>query len=92
MLGSAGLDVTVDGPFDEPHPGSSVHYGGSVRMHSDPAFGVLDVWNRMHDVPNVAVVDSSSFTTGPEKNPTLTAMALAHRGPPITSPMISTAA
>ena len=79
VLGSAGLDVTAAGPFEAPRPGSSVHYGGSVRMHTDPEFGVLDAWNRMHDVPNVAVVDSSSFTTGPEKNPTLTAMALAAR-------------
>ena len=39
-------------------------------------FGVLDRWNRMYDVPNVAVVDPSCFPTGPEKNPTLTAMAL----------------
>ena len=74
-----GVDVTVAGPFHELRPGSSVHYGGSVRMHDDPEFGVLDGWNRVHDVPNVAVADSSSFTTGPEKNPTLTAMALAHR-------------
>ncbi len=44
-----------------------------------PEFGVLDGWNRMHDVRNVVVVDSSCFTTGPEKNPTLTAMALAAR-------------
>ena len=69
----------VPGPFHELRPGSSVHYGGSVRMHADPAFGVLDRWNRLHDVPNVAVVDSSCFTTGPEKNPTLTAMAIAVR-------------
>ena len=48
-------------------------------MHADPAFGMLDRWNRLHDVPNVAVVDSSCFTTGPEKNPTLTAMAIAAR-------------
>jgi choline dehydrogenase-like flavoprotein len=27
----------------------------------------------------VLVVDASAFTTGPEKNPTLTAMALAAR-------------
>ncbi len=79
VLGTTGLDVKVDGPFHELHPGSSVHYGGSVRMHSDPTFGVLDGWNRVHEVANVAVVDSSSFTTGPEKNPTLTAMALALR-------------
>ena len=40
---------------------------------------MLDRWNRMHEVPNVVVADSSCFTTGPEKNPTLTAMAIAIR-------------
>jgi choline dehydrogenase-like flavoprotein len=79
VLGEAGLPVVVKGPFEALRPGSSVHYGGSVRMHADPAYGVLDGWNRMHDVTNVAIVDSSSFTTGAEKNPTLTAMALAVR-------------
>jgi choline dehydrogenase-like flavoprotein len=79
VLATGGVDVTVRGPFYEPRPGSSVHYGGSVRMHADPAFGVLDGHNRVHDAPNVAVVDSSCFTTGAEKNPTLTAMALAAR-------------
>jgi choline dehydrogenase-like flavoprotein len=48
-------------------------------MHADPEFGVVDARNRLHDVPNVVVADSSCFTTGPEKNPTLTAMALAAR-------------
>ena len=56
-----------------------MHYGGSVRMHRSPEFGVLDAWSRVHDAPNVAVVDMGAFTTGPEKNPTLTAMALASR-------------
>lgn len=79
VLASAGIAATVPGPFHELHPGSSVHWGGSVRMHDDPEHGVLDGWNRVHDAPNVAVVDSSCFTTGPEKNPTLTAMALASR-------------
>ena len=51
VLGAAALDATVPGPFHALHPGSSVHYGGSVRMHADPEFGVLDGWNRMHDVP-----------------------------------------
>jgi hypothetical protein len=59
--------------------GDSKHYGGTCRMHRSPRFGMLDGWNRMHAVPNVAVVDSSAFTTGPEKNPVLTAMALAAR-------------
>lgn len=79
VLGSAGIGVDVTGPFHELTPGSSVHFAGTVRMHASPEFGVLDRWNRMYDVPNVAVVDPSCFPTGPEKNPTLTAMVLADR-------------
>ena len=79
VLGSAGLELHVPGPFHDLQPGSSVHLAGTVRMHHDRRFGVLDGWNRMHDVPEVMVCDMSAFTTGPEKNPTLTAMALAIR-------------
>jgi choline dehydrogenase-like flavoprotein len=59
--------------------GNSVHYGGTCRMHASPKFGVLDGWNRVHGVKNVVVGDSAAFTTGPEKNPALTGMALAAR-------------
>jgi choline dehydrogenase-like flavoprotein len=59
--------------------GSSVHYAGTCRMHSSPKYGMLDRWSRLHAVPNVVVADSAAFTTGPEKNPVLTAMALAAR-------------
>jgi choline dehydrogenase-like flavoprotein len=60
-------------------PGNSVHYGGTCRMHESPKLGVVDAWSRVHGIPNVVVADSSVFTTGPEKNPVLTAMALAAR-------------
>jgi choline dehydrogenase-like flavoprotein len=40
---------------------------------------VTDGFNRLHEIPNVLVVDASCFTTGAEKNPTLTVMALAAR-------------
>jgi choline dehydrogenase-like flavoprotein len=60
-------------------PGNSVHYGGTCRMHESPRFGVVDAFSRVHGAPNVVVADSSVFTTGPEKNPVLTAMALAAR-------------
>jgi len=60
-------------------PGNSVHYGGTCRMHESPQFGVVDAYSRVHGAPNVVVADSSVFTTGPEKNPVLTAMALAAR-------------
>jgi choline dehydrogenase-like flavoprotein len=48
-------------------------------MHHSAEYGVTDGWGRLHDVRNIAVVDSSVFTTGVEKNPALTAMALAAR-------------
>jgi choline dehydrogenase-like flavoprotein len=60
-------------------PGNSVHYGGTCRMHASPRFGVVDAHCRLFDARNVAVADSAVFTTGPEKNPVLTAMTLAAR-------------
>ena len=60
-------------------PGDSVHYGGTARMHASPRYGVLNGFGRMHAVPNVVVADAAAFTTGAEKNPTLTVMALAAR-------------
>ncbi len=84
MFGEAGMAVAIPGPFHPHVPGSSFHFGGTVRMHASPEFGALDRWNRIHDAPNVIVCDSSCFTTGPEKNPTLTAMAIAARQPIIS--------
>jgi choline dehydrogenase-like flavoprotein len=48
-------------------------------MHASPRYGMLDGTGRMHAVRNVVVADSSAFTTGPEKNPVLTAMSLSAR-------------
>ncbi len=62
-----------------PRPGASVHFGGTARMHESAEFGVVDKWSRLHRTRNVVVADLSTFTTNPEKNPTLTAMALAAR-------------
>jgi choline dehydrogenase-like flavoprotein len=59
--------------------GTAVHFAGTCRMHRSPQFGMLDAWSRLHAVPNVVVADSAAFTTGPEKNPVLTAMALSAR-------------
>ena len=59
--------------------GGAVHYAGTCRMHASPEYGMLDAWSRLHAVRNVVVADSAAFTTGPEKNPALTAMALSAR-------------
>ena len=79
LLEMAGYSGALREIVPQLFPGHSVHYGGSARMHDNPRYGVLDSWNRLHDVSNVAVCDASCFTTGPEKNPTLTAMALSAR-------------
>jgi choline dehydrogenase-like flavoprotein len=79
ILKQAGLRASLECPLTRLAPGWAAHFGGAVRMHDSPEHGVLNRWNRMHEVDNVAVVDASSFTTGVEKNPTLTAMALSAR-------------
>ena len=79
LLDEAGYKGNIHEVAPQLMPGESVHYGGPVRMHNSPKYGVLDRWNRLHDVPNVIVSDAAAFTTGSEKNPTLTAMALSAR-------------
>ncbi len=79
LMDEAGYRSTLRDVVPQLFPGSSVHYGGTVRMHASRKYGILDAWNRLYEVPNVLVCDASCFTTGAEKNPTLTAMALAAR-------------
>jgi choline dehydrogenase-like flavoprotein len=75
---AAGIRAEL-GPFHDLAPGSSVHVSGTARMHRKREYGAVDEWNRLFDAPNVIVVDSACFTTGVEKNPALTAMAIAAR-------------
>ena len=79
LLADAGHHGTVDPVEPQLMPGVAVHYGGTARMHRSREHGVVDAWNRPFDVPNVVVADAACFTTNSEKNPTLTAMALAAR-------------
>ncbi len=79
IMNEAGYKSTIREVAPQLRPGSSVHYGGSARMHSSPKYGVVDSWNRLYDVQNVLVCDSSCFTTAGEKNPVLTSMAIAAR-------------
>jgi choline dehydrogenase-like flavoprotein len=78
LLTDAGWDPQLEVFQIEP-PGTSVHYGGTCRMHESPSHGVVDARCRVYGAPNVVVADSAVFTTGPEKNPVLTAMALSAR-------------
>ena len=84
LLERAGWQFTPKSMAIEP-PGTSVHFGGTIRMHDDPKFGVLNAHNAMHEIPNIFVIDASCFTTCVEKNPTLTAMAIAMRAADLLS-------
>ena len=79
ILDRAGYAASMAWSLSEVMEGSSVHYGGTVRMHSSPEYGLLDGWNRLRGTGNVIVADASCFTTSVEKNPALTSMAIAAR-------------
>jgi len=57
----------------------SAHLMGSCRMGDDPKTSVVDRWHRAHDVPNLFLVDGSSFVTSARQQPTCTIQALAFR-------------
>ena len=64
---------------DDRMRGLASHETGTCRMGADARTSVLNPFCRAHDVKNLFVVDGSPFVTLPEKNPTLTIMALAVR-------------
>ncbi len=55
------------------------HWVGTARMGTDPRSSVVDTRGRSHDLPNLFVADASVFPQYPEKNPTLTNIALSWR-------------
>jgi len=55
------------------------HSRGTARMGNDPRVSVVNKYHRAHDVPNLFVVDGSSFVTGGRNHPTMTISALAYR-------------
>jgi choline dehydrogenase-like flavoprotein len=60
-------------------PGWGIHEMGVARMGKNAKTSVLNQFQQAHDVPNLFVMDASSFTSGACQNPTLTIMALAVR-------------
>ena len=57
----------------------SRHIMGTARMGTDPQHTVCDPHQRLWDVDNVLVTDSSVFPTSTGYGPTLTIVALALR-------------
>src|SRR3984957_7497481 len=52
---------------------------GTARIGNNPTTSVLNKYCQAHDVKNVFVTDAAAFVTNPDKNPTLTIMALSWR-------------
>ena len=59
--------------------GMIIHEVGVARMGADANTSVLNGYCQAHDVKNLFVTDGASFVTNPDKNPTLTIMALSWR-------------
>jgi choline dehydrogenase-like flavoprotein len=81
MGGEYKTRTPIDGPnaFGIEEGGKIIHEVGTARMGDDPKTSVLNSYCQAHDVKNVFVMDGAPLVTNPDKNPTLTIMALAWR-------------
>ena len=77
ILDAAGARRTWAYPVEEITQG--VHLLGTCRMGTDPKRSVIDPYHRSHDVPNLFLVDGSSFVSSGRNQPTCTIQALAYR-------------
>jgi len=55
------------------------HWAGTCRMSKSAKDGVVNTNSQSHDIPNLFIGDASVFPAYPEKNPTLTNIALSWR-------------
>jgi choline dehydrogenase-like flavoprotein len=55
------------------------HLLGTARMGTDRGDSVVNEWGRAHDVPNLFILDGSTFVTSSGLNPTATICAVALR-------------
>ncbi|HXT27230.1 MAG TPA: GMC family oxidoreductase [Candidatus Eisenbacteria bacterium] len=81
MGGTYKTRTRIDGqyPFGILAGGKIIHEVGTARMGADAKTSVLNGYCQTHDVKNVFVTDGAPLVTNPDKNPTLTIMALAWR-------------
>src|SRR6266481_434895 len=81
MGGTYKTKTRIDGqyPFGILAGGKIIHEVGTARMGADPKTSVLNGYCQTHDVKNVFVTDGAPLVTNPDKNPTLTIMALSWR-------------
>ena len=73
--------TVTDGPnpYGIADGGVIIHELGTVRMGINPKTSALNKYCQSHDVKNVFVTDAACFVSNPDKNPTLTILALSWR-------------
>jgi len=85
IVEAAGGTYTTKTVADGPNPygiadgGVIIHELGTARMGLDTNTSVLNGCCQAHDVKNLFVTDAAAFVSNPDKNPTLTIMALSWR-------------
>ncbi|HUL14541.1 MAG TPA: GMC family oxidoreductase [Terriglobales bacterium] len=81
MGGTYKTRTAIDGPypFGILPGGKIIHEVGTARMGSDSKSSVLNGFCQAHDVKNLFVTDGAPLVTNPDKNPTLTILALSWR-------------
>ena len=75
-LREAGAKETIVAPMIRE---TGWHILGTATMGADPASSVVDQWGRAHDVPNLIIVDGSTWPTSSGMNPTPTIAAFSLR-------------
>jgi choline dehydrogenase-like flavoprotein len=78
LLTAAGATSITPIPIGDDQ-GAGFHLLGTCRMGNDPVRSVVNASHRAHDVPNLFIVDGSSFVTSGRGQPTMTIQALAFR-------------
>ncbi len=79
LLQAAGAAKVTDPRVATADSGGGEHLLGTCRMGKDSRTSVINADHRAHDVPNLFIVDGSSFVTSGRGQPTLTIQALAFR-------------
>jgi len=77
LLEAAGALQKWAYPVDSPMIG--VHLLGTCRMGNDPAASVVNKYHRVHDVPNLFIVNGANMVSSGRNQPTCTIQALAYR-------------
>ena len=71
--------VETDGRKAISKGGEMIHEIGTARMGHDDTDSVVDQFGRSWAVPNLFVMDGAVMVSSPDKNPTLSIIALAWR-------------